>query len=113
MRAALPDPIDPAARDLIYVHGRIVETEGPDAVSPRVGADRFHAIAAALAAAGDAVMAELRPPGGLDDVDTLVDHLGPLPGAGVPAHQITAVGFSKGGYMTLRTAAPMATPALN
>lgn len=100
----LPDPADPGARYLFYLHGRIVEQQGPEAVSPRFGAYAFHDIVAALGARGHHVIAEQRDPGGLDYVERLVRHVDQLMAQGVPAQNIAVVGFSKGGYMTLRAA---------
>lgn len=101
---ALPDQISPDARYIVYVHGRIIENEGPEAVSERFGPYEFAAITERLSSRGHVVIAELRAPGGLEYVETLADHVRTLQAAGVPARNITVVGFSKGGYMTLRAA---------
>ena len=106
----LPERISPDTRYILYVHGRIIETEGPEAVSDRFGPYDFRGITEALSSRGHVVIAELRGPGGLEYVDTIVGHVRTLQGAGVPAENITVVGFSKGGYMTLRAARELREP---
>lgn len=107
---ALPEQITPDARYIVYVHGRIVENEGPEAVSERFGRYEFAAITERLASRGHVVIAELRAPGGLEYVDLLVNRVRALQAAGVPAKNITVVGFSKGGYMVLRAARQLRDP---
>ncbi|GIT85635.1 S9 family peptidase [Roseobacter sp. OBYS 0001] len=109
----LPDHINPSARYIIYVHGRIIEHEGPKAVSERFGPYEFAEITEGLSARGHVVIAELRDPGGLDYVGTIVGHVQALQDAGVPEESITVVGFSKGGYMTLRAARQLNEPDVN
>ncbi|MEO1207848.1 MAG: alpha/beta hydrolase [Pseudomonadota bacterium] len=109
----LPEQIGADSRYIIYVHGRIIETEGPEAVSERFGPYDFRGITEALSSHGHVVVAELREPGGLEYVDTIVDQVRTLRGAGVPSANITVVGFSKGGYMTLRAARELQDPEVN
>jgi hypothetical protein len=109
----LPEQISADTRYVLYVHGRIIETEGPEAVSERFGPYDFRGITEALAARGNVVIAELREPGGLEYVDTIVDHVRTLQGAGVPSENITVVGFSKGGYITLSAARALRDPEVN
>ena len=60
----LPERISPDASYIIYVHGRIIETQGPEAVSDRFGPYDFKGITQALSARGHIVIAQLRAPGG-------------------------------------------------
>ena len=53
----------PAAPVVIYLHGRIVEEQGPGAVSPEFGAYGYQAILDSLRAGGFQVLADLRPKG--------------------------------------------------
>lgn len=109
----LPEKLNPNARYLIYVHGRIVEHEGPEAVSERFGPYQFAEISTGLSSRGHVVIAELRRPSGLEYVDTIVNNVRKLKTAGVPSENITVVGFSKGGYMTLRAARELKQPDVN
>ncbi|MCE8006843.1 hypothetical protein [Aestuariivita sp.] len=110
---APPSEIDTEASYVFYVHGRIIEQQGPKAVSPRFGAYQFFEITQRLAAPGRIVIAEVRGPGGLDYVETLTGHISRLLDAGVPARRISVIGFSKGGYVTLRAASRLQNPDLN
>lgn len=109
----LPERISPDTRYIIYVHGRIIETEGPEAVSDRFGPYNFRGITEALSSRGHVVIAEVREPGGLEYVDMIVGQVRALRRAGVPAENITVVGFSKGGYMTLRAARALRDPDIS
>ncbi len=60
VRTDLPNPIDPAARDLFYLHGRIVELRGAEAVSPDFGRYEYRKILEALASRGFTFMSAWR-----------------------------------------------------
>jgi anti-sigma factor RsiW len=100
--AASPEAPAGGLRDtrfLFYLHGQIVEDQGPNAVSPKYGHYQYAAILAALSAGGYTVISEVRPQG--TDVLTyarrLVVQVDSLKVAGVPSRHITIVGASKGG----------------
>jgi hypothetical protein len=110
----VPASIDPAARYLIYLHGRILEVQGRQAKSPDFGPYEYDAILRALAAKGLVVISELRGP----DTDVsyakkVAAQVRKLEAAGVPPKHITVAGFSKGGFLARATAAELAHPALN
>lgn len=109
----MPSKIDPNARYVFYVHGRIIETKGTKAVSPQFGAYQFLAITSQLAGKGRHVIAKVRDPGRLEHVDELTADITRLLENGVSAQNITVVGFSKGGYMTLRTAKALENPDIS
>jgi hypothetical protein len=98
-----PKEIDPAKRYLIYIHGRIIEDQGLRAVSPEFGAYEYEAILQKLASYGFVVISEQRS----RDVDgdqfarKIVQQIERLLAAGVPPQQITVVGASKGGAITV------------
>lgn len=86
------------ARHIVYLHGRIVQEQGPEAISPEHGRYRFDDIVAALAREGAVVHAPLREPGatlqqGADAAKAIVDE---LLATGTPAAHITLVGASQG-----------------
>jgi dienelactone hydrolase len=110
----VPASIDPAARYLIYLHGRILEVQGRQAVSPDFGKYEYDAILKALADKGLVVISDLRGP----DTDAsyankVAAQVRRLEAAGVPAKHITVAGFSKGGFLARATAAGLADPAVN
>jgi hypothetical protein len=104
-----PASPDPAARYLFYLHGRIIEVQGPEAVSPAFGRYEYHRILETFAARGFVVVAEVRPDGaGAAFVEATARQVRGLLEAGVPAGQITVTGFSKGGALTLGVSALVA-----
>jgi hypothetical protein len=110
----VPASIDPAARYLIYLHGRILEVQGRQAKSPDFGPYEYDAILRALAAKGLVVISELRGP----DTDVsyakkVAAQVRKLQAAGVPSKHITVAGFSKGGFLARATAAELADPTVN
>jgi dienelactone hydrolase len=105
-----PASPDPAARYLFYLHGRIIEVQGPDAVSPDFGRYEYHRILEALAERGFVVVSEVREDGaGAALVEATARQVQGLLDAGVPGHHVTVVGFSKGGFLTLGVAARVAS----
>ena len=111
----VPAAIDPTQHYLIYLHGRIFEGRNAKASDPRFGSYEFEAIVHALAAQGAVVIAEHRP---MDtDIGEYATHVAAqvrqLLAAGVPATNIGVVGFSKGGYIAVLTAARLHDPAIN
>jgi hypothetical protein len=95
---------------VIYLHGRIIEEQGPDAVSPEFGRYAYHAISDSLRTTGATVLAEVRPKGTDPEqyagkvaaqVDSLIK-------AGVAPERITVVGFSKGGGIAMLASARLA-----
>lgn len=118
MQNALPSPpniVDRAARYLFFLHGRIVETDGPEGVSPDFGAYRYFDILDALNSGEHVLISEVRDTevdahayasGLAEKVNTLIEN-------GVPPDAITVVGFSKGGYIALLAAKLLQNNALN
>ena len=59
----VPSPADPQGRYVLYLHGRILEEQGRQAVSPDFGRYEYDAVLRALADRGFTVIAEVRPRG--------------------------------------------------
>lgn len=97
----------PAAPVVIYLHGRIIEDQGPAAVSPEFGAYGYHAILDSLRASGFQVLSDLRPRGaGMDESAARVARqVDSLLKAGVTPARIAIVGFSKGGGIAMLASA--------
>jgi dienelactone hydrolase len=107
--AEFPASPDPAARYLIYLHGRIVELQGRKAVSPEFGRYEYDGILAAFAARGFRVIAEVRPASTSNAfAEKVAGQVRKLLGAGVPASHITVVGFSRGGGLAVAASARVA-----
>jgi len=110
----VPASIDPAARYLIYLHGRILEVQGRQANSPDFGRYEYDAILRALAGKGLVVISELR---GADTdasyAKKVAAQVRRLEAAGVPPGHVTVAGFSKGGFLARATAAELADPAVS
>lgn len=109
-----PAKPDPSLRYLFYVHGRILEQQGRNAVSPDFGRYEYDAILKAFASEGFEVISELRKDGDGDAfVRRLVEQITRLRRAGVPAERIAVVGASRGGYLMLQAAARLGHPGMS
>ena len=110
----VPAQVRPAARYVIYVHGRIIEEKGPRPVDERFGTYEYQQILDSLAASGAEVIAEQRPQG--TDFRAFGSHVADqvrrLLAAGVPAERIAVVGFSKGGAIAMIASALLADPRI-
>jgi len=100
---APPEKPDPSARYLFYLHGRIVQEKGRNAVSPRFGPYEYDKILETFATAGFTVISEVRPraskaPAFASHIAQQIDG---LLAAGVSGRQITVVGASAGGAITM------------
>ena len=111
----LPQPIDPDARYLIYLHNQFWETAAPDDRHPQFGLYDYEGILAAFAARGLTVIAERREPGADPPVsaDRVVRQIRDLIAAGTPARAITVVGFSKGGAIAILASTGLADDDVN
>jgi hypothetical protein len=95
---AFPDVIDPSARYLFYLHGKIIEDQGIHAVSPEYGEYEYEAILEKLASHGFIVISEQRTKNadGMKYAERVAEQVTELLKAGVLAKNITVVGASKG-----------------
>lgn len=111
----LPEVIDPDGRYIFYIHGRIIEVEGVDAVSPQFGLYAFSDILDHFAEAGFYTIGEIRsaptdPERYSNRVTSQVER---LLLEGVPGENITIVGFSKGGFITMLVSSKLERAELN
>ena len=114
--ANLPDEIDPTGRYIFYLHGKLIEDQGTVyAVSSEFGPYEFTEILEHLARAGFTVISEARtaPTDGEAYAHKIGAHVNALLEAGVPAENITVMGFSKGGGIAILTSAWLQNPDLN
>ncbi len=89
---------DRESKYLFYLHGKIVEDQGPLAVSEKYGAYQYEAIVSSLEARGFRVMGEVRPRDTrpAEYAAIIVKQISDLIEVGVPPTKITVVGASKG-----------------
>lgn len=107
--------IDTNAKYLFYLHGRIIEEEGINAVSQRFGAYEYQQILQTFVDKGFVVISEPRPKG--TDVQQyaakVVGQINSLVQAGVPPRKITVVGASKGGSIAVATSGQLKNRDIN
>lgn len=100
----VPGVPDASKTYVLYLHGRVVEDQGPHAHDPRFGDYDYPAVLEALGARGATVISARRPHG--TDMDEYAGHvlaqIERLIAAGVPETRIAVVGFSKGGGIAIR-----------
>jgi hypothetical protein len=109
----VPAQPDPKARYVFYLHGRILEEQGRNAVSPDFGKYEYDAILQALAAPGYTVVGEIRGKGAGDEfADKVAGQIRALRAAGVPSPQIAVIGASKGAGLTLAVSAAVGDPEI-
>lgn len=111
----VPDSVLPSERFLIYLHGRIIETEGRRPTHPDFGVYEYDEILRVFSDAGLVVVSEARPPQTpvLGYAEKVVGEVQQLLRAGVPPGHITVMGFSKGGIIAIATASLLQNPNLN
>jgi len=99
---------------VVYLHGKIVQQQGRNAVSPEYGPYEFDEIVEALGEGGARVHAPIRK--GESDTTVAAEEVTALVrgllGAGVPAEDITIVGASLGSVIAMRASAAMGNPSL-
>lgn len=99
---------------LFYLHGRIVEDQGPRGVSPRFGRYDYPGILAAFRSRGLEVVSEVRP-SGTDTgayADRLVGEIRALLARGVAPSRITVVGASKGAVIASLVSTRLRNPGV-
>ena len=105
----IPEQIDPRAHYVIFLHGRLVEEQGTqNPTDPRFGPYDYAGILNALAVDGNQVISEVRTANTDPQyTDHVVEQINTLLDAGVPPENISVVGFSKGGYITILVSSQM------
>jgi hypothetical protein len=112
----MPGTINPAARYVFYLHGRLIEDQGAEnPVSPDFGQYDYTGILDALAVDGNQVISEVRP----SNTDAaayaarVAGQIETLLAAGVPPENITVVGFSKGGVIAILVSSQLEQAGVN
>jgi hypothetical protein len=83
---------------VFYLHGKIIEDQGVEAVHPEHGRYEYFETLAYLATSGGQIVSEIRPSGtdGLEYARRVVGWVTHLLNAGISPQNISIVGFSKG-----------------
>ena len=99
----LPSAISPSAKYIFFLHGKIVEKNGPNGVHPCFGIYDYHGIVNSFATCGFTVISEIRPQGTKLDkyASKIARQVKTLLANGIPPEQITVAGFSKGATISL------------
>ena len=113
--SSLPEIIDPDGQYLFYLHGKIIEDQGVDAVSPQFGPYEYEKILSYFAKAGFKVISEVRPAQteAVAYANQVAIQVNSLLAQGVPSENITIVGFSKGGGIAIITSSILDMSDLN
>jgi hypothetical protein len=104
-----------ASRYVIYLHAKIVETQGRLPTDPTYGVYQYDAILDSLRSAGFVVLSDQRRPNANSDsaaarVAQQVDSLLRL---GISPHSVSVVGFSKGGWIAILASNRLQNPAVS
>lgn len=114
VRTDVPPAPDPDKIHLIYLHGRIIENEGPRPTDARFGRYDYAGVLDALSSRGAVVVSAQRPPG--TDVNAyaglVVAQVERLIREGLPPERIVVAGFSKGGDIAIRVSSFLRRPQL-
>ncbi len=110
-----PANIDPSARYLFYLHGKIIEDQGLPAISPEYGEYRYREILETLQSSGLVVISEQRPRNadGVKYARRVAAQMADLLQYGVPPGSITVVGASKGAAIAMFVSGLVANPHVN
>jgi hypothetical protein len=106
---------DTKTQFIIYLHGKIIEDEGIDAIHPEHGRYEYYETLSYLASSGGQVISEVRPSGtnGVEYAEIVVVWVAHMLDAGVPPQNITIVGFSKGAGITIYVSHLLENPKVN
>ena len=112
---ATRDTFDRNLRYIFYLHGKILEDEGLDAVHPEHGRYEYLETLAYLASDGNQIISEVRPAGtdSYKYAETVAGWVTRLLDADVPSQNISVVGFSKGAFITLLVSDMLEDPQIN
>ena len=107
-----PASPDPAARYVIYLHGKIIEDHGVQPRDPQFGVYHYEGILRTLEAHGLRVISEARPQGTDPQIYArrVADQVTKLIQRGVPADHVTVIGASKGAVIAMLASTRVTEP---
>lgn len=106
---------DPDGRYVFYLHGQIVQDQGPRPTHPQYGLYDYPLILETLAGHDLTVISERRRPGTDREryAKGVVKQVGKLIERGVSPERITVLGFSAGGMIAIHASSMMPDTAIN
>jgi hypothetical protein len=106
---------DETSRFIIYLHGKIIEDQGENAVHPVYGQYEYKETLSYLAASETQIISEVRSTGtnAVESAEIVAGWITHLLGAGVPPQNISVVGFSKGAGITIYVSDLVKNPDIN
>lgn len=112
---SFPESTDSTKKYLFYLHGKIVEDQGIPAVSAQYGEYEYQAILEKLSSYGFIVVSEQREKNtdAIKYARRVTEQVTALLNAGIPAKNITVVGASKGGLITVYASHLLGNEELN
>jgi len=112
---APPAQAQTTPRYLIYLHAKIVETQGRHPTDSTYGAYAYDAILDSLRRPGVVVLSDQRPPNANSDsaAGRVAQQVDSLLRLGVSAHAISVVGFSKGGWIAILASNRLQNPGIS
>lgn len=115
IHTSAPAEVDSTARYLFYLHGAIIERAGERPAHPEFGVYEYRKMLEVLAEKGFVVVSEARAPGTdvFEYAQAVADQVRNLITAGVPASNISVVGFSKGGGIAAATSSILGADDVN
>ncbi len=106
--------VEPIEQYFFYLHGAIMETQGKGASSPRYGVYLYDRIIEHFEDRDFIVIDEVRSKTNPNKYASKITmQIRQLLAAGVPAKNITVMGFSKGGYIALLVASSLGSSDVN
>jgi hypothetical protein len=111
----LPSAIIPSAKYIFFLHGKIAEKYGPNAIHPYFGIYDYHGIVKSFVKCGFTVISEIRSQAiKLDKyAGKIARQVETLLANGIPPEQITVAGFSKGASIALLVSYKLKNPGVN
>ena len=108
----IPSPVEPSGKHLFFLHGTITEEKGAYATTREYGTYDYHHMVKSFRDRGFTVISEIRPQGTnkVAYAKKVVHQINTLINSGVLSKNISVVGFSKGGDITLNVAAILKNP---
>ena len=101
-----------SAATVFYLHGKIIEDKGDNAVHPEYGIYQYGRIVSELQADGHHVISEVRPvnTNRTEYAKTIVHSIDTLLSEGMPPNDIVVMGFSKGAQIAILVSQALANP---
>jgi hypothetical protein len=110
-----PEQAVPDMHYVFYLHGQIVQDVGPRPTHPRYGLYDYPLILEALAADGITVISQRREPGTRPEqyAEVVAKQVNKLLANGAEPGNVTVIGFSVGGVITIRTSSLLVNADIN